>query len=378
LKATHFGAGNIGRGFIGLLLHQSGYEVEFVDVNETLIDEINKEKAYRVILANEQKEEFLVEGVSGLNSGQAPEAVIQSISTADLVTTAVGPHILKFIAPLIAEGLKKRKQVNARPVNIIACENMVGGSSELQKHVLEKLNDEEIAWVQENVGFPNSAVDRIVPNQHNDRLLDVLVEPFHEWVIDATEIKGMQPDMKEALFVENLQAYIERKLFTVNTGHAATAYLGNLAGFATIAEAIQDEQIKKTVLGTLEETGKVLTAKYGFNADEHQQYIQKIIGRFSNPFIVDDVQRVGRAPIRKLGPKDRLVAPALEYMNEFKQVPEQLVKVIVAALKFVSEEDQESLTLKEKVQEKGAGEAFSEITGLEMDHPLVVKVEELY
>jgi mannitol-1-phosphate 5-dehydrogenase len=107
LKATHFGAGNIGRGFIGLLLHQSGYEVEFVDVNETLIDEINKEKAYRVILANEQKEEFLVEGVSGLNSGQAPEAVIQSISTADLVTTAVGPHILKFIAQKASKNVSK-------------------------------------------------------------------------------------------------------------------------------------------------------------------------------------------------------------------------------------------------------------------------------
>ncbi|MBO1513999.1 mannitol-1-phosphate 5-dehydrogenase [Metabacillus bambusae] len=378
MKATHFGAGNIGRGFIGLLLHQSGYEVEFVDVNETVIDEINKEKAYRVILANEQKQEFQVEGVSGINSGQAPEAVIQAISTADLVTTAVGPHILKFVAPLIAEGLKKRMQANGQPVNIIACENMVGGSSELKKHVLEKLTADETAWVQEHVGFPNSAVDRIVPNQHNERLLDVLVEPFHEWVIDSTELKGTKPDIKEALFVENLQAYIERKLFTVNTGHAATAYLGNLAGHTTIAETISDEKIKKAVLGTLEETGKVLIAKYGFQADEHQKYIEKIIGRFSNPNIIDDVQRVGRAPLRKLGAKDRLVAPALEYMNEFNQVPEHLVNVIVAALKFVSEENQESLTLKEKVQEKGVGPAFSEIAGLALDHPLVVKVTEQY
>jgi mannitol-1-phosphate 5-dehydrogenase len=176
----------------------------------------------------------------------------------------------------------------------------------------------------------------------------------------------------------NLQAYIERKIFTVNTGHAATAYLGNLAGHATIAESIKDEEIKKTVLGTLEETGKVLTTKYGFNTEEHQQYIKKIIGRFSNPFIIDEVHRVGRAPLRKLGAKDRLVAPALEYMNEFNQVPEHLVTVIVAALKFVSEEDQESVTLKDKVLEKGAGAAFSEITCLEIEHPLVAKVAEMF
>ncbi|MBM7606192.1 mannitol-1-phosphate 5-dehydrogenase [Metabacillus crassostreae] len=376
MKATHFGAGNIGRGFIGLLLHQSGYHVEFVDVNEALIDELNKEKSYRVILANEEKQEFFVENVSGINSQQSPDTVINSIATADMVTTAVGPHILKFVAPLIAEGLKKRKQVGGNPLNIIACENMVGGSSELQKHVLEKLNDEEKAWTLEHIGFPNSAVDRIVPNQKNERLLDVLVEPFHEWVIDSTQIKGEQPNVEEALFVDNLSAYIERKLFTVNTGHAATAYLGNLAGFATVAEAIANEEVKEDVLGTLKETGSVLVSKYGFNENEHQAYIQKIIGRFANPYIVDDVQRVGRAPIRKLGPKDRLVAPALEYLEEFKEVPDHLVKVIVAALQFVSEEDQESIDLKKMIEEKGTARAFSEISGLAETHPLVKEVEE--
>ena len=376
MKAIHFGAGNIGRGFIGLLLHQSGYSIEFVDVNESLIDEINKEKTYRVILANEEKQPFVVDGVSGINSAKSPEAVVQAISTADLITTAVGPNILKFIAPLIAEGLKKRKQANSQPVNIIACENMVGGSSELQKHVFENLAEEEQTWVEEHIGFPNSAVDRIVPNQNNENPLDVLVEPFHEWVIDTTGIKGKQPEIQEALFVDNLQAFIERKLFTVNTGHAATAYLGNLAGYQTIAETIADDSIRKTVLGTLEETGKVLITNYQFPEDEHQQYIEKIIGRFSNPFIIDDVQRVGRAPLRKLGAKDRLVAPALAYVNEFGHVPNNLVAVIVAALQFVSEEDQESLILKEKVDKMGYGAAFSEVTGLESDHPLVQKVTE--
>lgn len=378
MKAVHFGAGNIGRGFIGLLLHQSGYAVEFVDVNEPLINEINKEKAYRVMLANEEKQEFFVENVSGINSQQQPDAVVEAISKADIVTTAVGPNILKFVAPLIAEGLKKRKHLSGGTVNVIACENMVGGSSELKKHVVEKLAAEEIAWVEENVGFPNSAVDRIVPNQNNKRLLDVLVEPFHEWVIDSTGMKGEQPKIEEALFVENLQAYIERKLFTVNTGHAATAYLGNMLEYKTIAEAIAQNDVKQDVLGTLGETGNVLTIKYGFDADQHQAYIEKIIGRFANPYIVDDVQRVGRAPLRKLGAKDRLVAPALEYFEEFGDVPAHLVKVIVAALQFVSEEDQESLTLKQMVEEKGAAAAFSEVSGLAMDHPLVVSVAEKF
>lgn len=378
MKSVHFGAGNIGRGFIGLLLHQSGYEIDFVDVNENLIDEMNNERSYRVILANEQKEAFLVKGIKGINSKKAPQDVVEAIAEADIVTTAIGPSILKFIAPLIAEGLKKRKEINGKPVNIIACENMIGGSSELQKFVIEQLNDDEKSWVLENVGFPNSAVDRIVPNQKNEQLLDVLVEPFFEWVIDQTQIKDEQPVIEGALFVKDLSAYIERKLFTVNTGHAATAYLGNVKGFHTIVETIENPQIKQSVLGALEETGSVLIAKYGFDKEQHLQYIQKILGRFSNPFIIDEVSRVGRSPMRKLGKKDRLVAPALEYMNLFGKVPEKLVEVMAAALAFYSVDDQESIELKNSIVKKGVRIAFSDVSNLELDHELVKKVTEVF
>lgn len=374
MKALHFGAGNIGRGFIGLLLHQSGYEINFVDVNNKLIDEINKEGNYRVFLANDQKEEFKVTGVSGLNSQENHEDVITTIASADIVTTAVGPTILPFIAPLIAEGIKKRKNIQDAPLNIIACENMIGGSSQLKNLVLEKLNKEEQQWLHEYIGFPDSAVDRIVPNQQNEKLLDVLVEPFHEWVIDQTGIKGKQPDINEALFVQDLQAYIERKLFTVNTGHAATAYLGYIENVKTIAEAIENKKIKEQVLGTLQETGEVLIKKYGFNEQQHLEYIQKIISRFSNPHIIDDVQRVGRSPIRKLGKNDRLIAPALEYMSLFNKVPTHLVEVMAAALKFYSEEDPESISLQKQIQEKGIRNTLSEIAGLDINHELINSV----
>jgi mannitol-1-phosphate 5-dehydrogenase len=205
-----------------------------------------------------------------------------------------------------------------------------------------------------------------------------LVEPFFEWVIDQTRIKGVQPIIEGALFVEDLSAYIERKLFTVNTGHAATAYLGNVKGFHTIAETIEDPEVKQSVLAALEETGIVLIEKYGFDKEQHLQYIQKIIGRFSNPFIVDEVSRVGRSPIRKLGSNDRLVAPALAYMNLFNRVPERLVEVMAAALAFYSVDDQESIELKNAIVEKGIRRAFSDVSNLEMDHELVKKVTEVF
>ncbi|SLL35401.1 mannitol 2-dehydrogenase [Mycobacteroides abscessus subsp. abscessus] len=374
MNAIHFGAGNIGRGFIGLLLHQSNYAITFVDVNEQIIDELNRVGQYNVLLANEAKEQFTVKNVKGINSKINPEQVVEEFIHADIVTTAIGPNILKFIAPLIADGIKARMKSNQSPVNVIACENMIGGSSALKQFVLEHLNEEETAWVEEYVGFPDSAVDRIVPNQKNENLLDVLVEPFHEWVVDETAIKGAKPEIEEAHFVENLQAYIERKLFTVNTGHAATAYLGNIKNYETISETIDHEDVKEKVLHVLQETGKVLVERYNFNAEDHQKYISKILGRFANVYIVDDVKRVGRSPLRKLSGNDRLVAPALAYYKEFNEIPSHLVEVMASALHFYTPEDQESVELKNLIDENGVQTAFSKVSGLSEDHALVKEV----
>ncbi|GAA3330942.1 hypothetical protein GCM10020331_085500 [Ectobacillus funiculus] len=188
MLAVHFGAGNIGRGFIGSLLYQSGFETCFVDVNSELVDLIAEKKEYRVVLAEDAKQESIIRNVRALNSQQNPEKVIEAIVEAEVVTTAVGPHILQFIAPLLAEGLRKRYSKVEKPLNIIACENMIGGSSLLkEKGVRASYRGRKKPLFDERFGFPDSAVDRIVPNQTNEDKLMVIVEPFYEWVVDETK-----------------------------------------------------------------------------------------------------------------------------------------------------------------------------------------------
>jgi mannitol-1-phosphate 5-dehydrogenase len=166
LIAVHFGAGNIGRGFIGKQLVESGYEVCFVDVNQELVADINEKKRYTVILATDLHESFLIEGVKALD-GNNHEEVAKAIAGADLVTTAVGPNILKFIAPAIAQGIALRLAANSKPLQVIACENMIGGSSQLKEFVLSLLNETQREEAASQIGFPDSAVDRIVPLQNN-------------------------------------------------------------------------------------------------------------------------------------------------------------------------------------------------------------------
>ncbi len=163
MLAVHFGAGNIGRGFIGQLLHESGYDIVFVDVRDDVVEALKTEGRYEVILADENERHVPVDRVTALHSASDAEEVTERIAEADLVTTAVGPSILPVIASAIAEGLLERVRVGGAPVNVIACENMVGASQALRGYVMEHVPEESAGAVDEIAGFPNAAVDRIVP-----------------------------------------------------------------------------------------------------------------------------------------------------------------------------------------------------------------------
>ncbi len=375
MKAVHFGAGNIGRGFIGAILQQSGYEVTFIDVNAELIDRLNKDKAYEVVLADETKESFTVTGVSGINSKEYPEQAAAAVAEADLVTASVGPHVLPFIAPVIAKGLSAREA--GSEVNVIACENMIGGSDQLKSEVEKHLSEDEAARVFAASGFPNSAVDRIVPIQQHDNPLTIEVERYFEWVIETANLKGSKPELTGALFVEDLVPFIERKLLTVNTGHASIAYNGLLKGYKTVKEAMADQEILDVLEGVLSETSTFLTQKFELDKEQHQMYVRKIISRYKNPYISDGLDRVGRAPLRKLSAGDRLTYPAVE-LDRQQLVPVHLEKTIAAALAFNIEEDPESVQLQEWIAEEGPAAALEKASGIESGSSMSERIIHYY
>jgi mannitol-1-phosphate 5-dehydrogenase len=370
LLAVHFGAGNIGRGFIGSLLYHSGYETCFVDVNREIVDLLNEKKEYRVVLAEPSQEEVVIKNVKAINSALNPEQVIDAIAKADLVTTAIGPNILPLIANLIADGLRKRVAESDKPLNIIACENMIGGSSLLKEKVFEKLTEEERSQFEGRFGFPDSAVDRIVPNQVNEDKLMVKVEPFYEWVVEEPKIIGERPEINGITYVQELVPYIERKLFTVNTGHALAAYFGYYFGVDTINRAMENAEISDLVEGSLRESGEFLVKKYGFDQAEHHKYIKKILLRFSNSYIVDEVTRVARSPIRKLGANDRLVSPARQYAEVIGKEPTYLLKGIAAALMYDFQGDEEAVKVQQTISEQGIEGAIQSYTQITPESPL--------
>ena len=378
MNALHFGAGNIGRGFIGLLLAQNGFQVTFADVSEVLIDAIKKEGKYRVILADESHEAIPVEGVFGINSAKEPEALKEAVLKADLITTAVGVNIVPHIGRSLLEGIKERlHQGNVTPFSIIACENAVGATKVLKEALYEGLSEDEKSLADMYIGFPNSAVDRIVPIQNNEDLLDVQVEPFFEWVVEEDAVKGDLRSLIGVHYVKDLAPYIERKLFTVNTGHAATAYFGLLKGHGTVLQAMKDEEVETAVRGVLKETSAYIVKSYGFDEKEHKAYVEKILGRFENPYLSDDLTRVARSPIRKISPSDRFVKPALGLISLGLE-PKHLARAIAALLLYVNEEDLESMVLQKDLKELGLSEVLKKYAGLSEEDSLAKLIKNEY
>lgn len=376
MKAIQFGAGNIGRGFIGAVLANSGYELVFADVVEELLSNINSRKEYTVHVSDVNSYDFTVKGIRAVNSGS--DAAVEEVATADIITTAVGLRILKFVAPTVAKGLAARMAAgNDAPLNIIACENGLKATSQLKELVYAQIDETTRAWADTHVGFPDATVDRIVPPVRCEIPLDVAVEEWYEWDVEKASFVGEIPAIKGMTPVDNLLAYVERKLFTLNTGHATAAYLGKIKGIPTIRECVADPEIYAAVKTAMQQSGEGLIKKFGFDHDAHFEYIEKILKRFSNPYLKDECNRVGREPLRKLAPNDRLVLPMLT-AKSYGLPYDKLVLTIAAALHFDNPEDPQSVEMLESVRNAGVEATVIKYTGIAEGDPLVGEIATAY
>lgn len=367
--AVHFGAGNIGRGFIGQLLHEAGYSITFLDVNADLVDSLKNHDSYQVIETGNEGAIHTIDNFTALNSKTEFDAAVEAIAEADILTTSVGPNVLKFLAPLLVAGLKAR--MSSTPLVVMACENAIRATDILRAEIAAIDSS-----ILENAVYANTAVDRIVPPQALGASLDVLVESFYEWVIDSSSLNGEAPNIPGAHFVSDLTPYLERKLFTVNTAHATLAYLGQQQNCSTIVQALNNPAVTEAVNRVLQETSQVLIRRHGFDPETHAKYVQKTLERFADPQLDDPVSRVGREPARKLSRHDRLIGPAA-YLAEWGVEPTALLEAIGAALLFEDDTDAGVEVLHNKLSRLSAEEFVSEIMGINQEHSLAPKLTSL-
>ena len=367
MKAVMYGGGNIGRGFIGATLSQSGYAVTFIDVAEPVVKALREKHCYPVrYVSGEGSEDVWIQNVTAVN-GNDTEAAAEAIASCDIMATAVGARILKFIVPNIIAGLRKRWARTDAPLNIIICENLNDANKILEGMLKAQLSEEEQNVFDARVGLVEASIGRMVPVQTEEMKdgdpMRVCVERYGFLPVDLDAFKGPVPEISNLVPYAPFDFYIKRKLFIHNMGHATCAYLGGYIGRKYIYQAIDDPEILSIVENAMLESAMALHKKYGVELDQLLLHITDLLGRFRNEALKDTCKRVGGDPARKLGAADRLIGAGLLCLEQGITPAYIAVGAAGAVYRYLNETGTEQSM-------DAAGQVLAEVSGLRENHPL--------
>lgn len=343
LSAVHFGAGNIGRGFLGPLYFGAGYDTTFVDVDAPLIAALNAAGAYPLdVVRDEDTTRQIIGRVRALDARDA-DAVADAVAGADIVSTAVGAAVLPRVAPAIAAGMNRRfARPGAPPLDVIVCENLLDAGPRLRALTRAAIDPAVLALFDARAGFVEASVGRMVPvRSAAERAADPLlvrVEPYCQLPVDAEAFKGTPPPIPELQLRPNFGGYVERKLFVHNLSHAAAAYLGRLRGHGFVWQAIADASVRDAVAAATAESCEALARKHGLDRAELAGHAADLRARYANRALGDQVARVAADPLRKLGPDDRLIGAARCALAQGVN-PEAIAFAAAAAIRYDHPDD---------------------------------------
>lgn len=310
MNAVIFGAGNIGRGFIGALFSQAGLNVTFIDVSKPVIERMNADREYPLHIVGGAEEKIItIKNVSAVD-GNDREAAVAALLNADITATCVGAKAIKYILPNFVAGVKARIAEGKGPLNLLICENLMDADEYIRDLLREELTEEEL----ETVGLVETSVGRMVPvpkqTGENDNPLKIAVEEYGILPVDRNAFKGCVPDIKNMVPFSPFHYFIERKLFIHNMGHAICAYLGNILGHEYICDSIADPYVRLIVHNAMLESCDTLSTRYSNPIRPLLDHSNDLIRRFHNRELGDTCARVGGDIPRKLANSDRLTGAA--------------------------------------------------------------------
>ncbi len=374
-SAVIFGAGNIGRGFIGQLLCESGFQVVFVDVDPELTATLNRRGGYalRTVAPDGTEADAFIAPASVLDARGNPEAIAKAIETADFAATAVGAAVLPRLVPNLAAGLRRRRAaLRAKPLDILLCENLKGAAAYFKSLVAAELGTDDALWLEDQVGFVDTVIGRMVPPPTPEmRAADpgfILVEPYRELPVDARGFRGEPPRVAGMTAHADFAPYTARKLYLHNCGHAMLAYFGHRRGHRLGVEALRDTEVTRPLRAGLAESAAGIAAQYGVERAWLDTHVAELLARFDNPALGDTIFRLGRDPLRKLAPSDRLVGAAR--VASKVAVPVHLAAGIAAALRFDHPDDPVAVSLQKRIADEGVERIVSEVCSIDPAEPL--------
>jgi len=348
-----------------------------------LIEAINSRGQYTIRLEdNDGAQEINVSPVRALHAQRDQQAIVEVVRQAGVGATAVGVRALPHIAPLLAAGITRRAESGVSPpLNLIICENLKGAAGTFRQMVSENISAENRTYFETHIGFVDTVIGRMVPPLTPEvRVQDpslIVVEPYKELPVDRAGFVGDIPQVVGMQPCDNFAAYTARKLYIHNCGHAVLGYLGYLAGYEYGYEALADAEIRARVEQALAESKLGVVHAYRVEVDWLDEHIADLLHRFGNRALGDTNFRLGRDPLRKLGPVDRLVGPA-RLAEQAGVRPEALSLGIAAGYCFDHPDDPLAGELQQRIRRDGLETVLADVSKIRKDELLGKLVLENY
>lgn len=375
MKAIVFGAGKIARGFVGQLLADSKFEITFVEIDPMLVKMLKDYDRYTVHVLGDESLNTTVTNYKALSLDNINE-IAKEMSESVIAFTAVGGKNLKNLGKVIADCLNI-SHIKDRDFNFVTCENWKNAGEELREAIESNLNIEEKKKFETYIGVNEGVVMRIATQPSKEQLesepLGTWVQNFWELPVNKEYFKGELPPIKGIKLIDHFGCFLEQKLYTNNTSNAVIAYNGYLRGYRIVAEAANSPEISEMLDEVYKEINETLIRELHVEREQQELLAKKARDKYSDWQIVDQITRHAKDPIRKLGPDDRLIAPARMAIKNGVN-PFVITNTIAAALYFDYPGDPIALELKAMRESKGIPYILKNICKLDENEQLYTKI----
>ena len=336
--AVIWGAGRIGRGFVGDILSEaSGFSTVYVDIDRELVDALNKARAYTIAKAT--REGITKKRLSGFKAlHTSDEAALRALFEEERLLLDISVHEPKLpqVADMLCPLLKQRAQ-SGLTMDVMMNVNMARPDAYFRTLMGERLSPAALKYFGDRVGVTGifaMCISPLAPDWLKKE--DPLALWNNGWETQAVSRKALKcppPKAPRLLLTDDIEREETRKLYTLNMAHALLSYLGLPKGLKTSLEAVKDPELRGILEGALIESSAGLEYEFGFGEKEMAAWREKIIGLLENPYIEDGLQRLGADTRRKLSARDRLVGPAGLCLKAGKE-PVNLAKAIRAGFLY--------------------------------------------
>ncbi|MGM9928750.1 MAG: mannitol dehydrogenase [Bacillus sp. (in: firmicutes)] len=373
MKAMIIGAGKIGRGFIAQLLRENNIDLFFAEKSQELVDALNDIGSYTSHILGEEEKSTVIDSYQAFQLENVKE-LANAWEVCSLIFTSVGGKNLVSVGKVMADAFKKRLENGpVEKSTIITCENWKNPASDLKEAILSRLTQEEKQEFEEKISVTEAVIMRVAVNPSDEQLnscpLDTWSHDYWELPINRANWKTEPPELKYFKYLNHFGRFLDQKLYTNNASNAAVAYYGYLKHFIYTADAANDPEVEKLMDAVYDEVNEMIVKEMGVTMEDQMAFAKKAKDKYQNKAIVDKLTRHAADPIRKIGPNDRLVAPARLCLKHGIR-PDAIAFVLAAALYFDNPEDPSAMKLKELRKKKGIPYILEHISELSPEEPL--------